>query len=345
MATVEQHIEGLFTKKRWLIHVGFWLAVIMVYAVFFGRRNSNYFQTLFFIGLLMPITIATTYFFNYFLIPRYLLTGRTTIFLLYSLYTLLVSVFAEVMVALMTFLVMAELRIHNMSPASVDIIFLLASLLMIVFLGVAIKMVLRWRQSQVDYQRLIRDKVETELKLLKAQLNPHFLFNTLNNLYYLTSQKSDRAPQAVLQLSEILDYVLHAGKTMFVPLAQELRQVENYTALEMLRYEGRVQVTHQVTGPVEQHQIAPMILITLIENAFKHGVMPTAASGWIAFEVNATPDQVEISLRNSYKQTATQSGMGLANLRDQLALLYPDRHQLTVQALPTEFSVRLTLQT
>jgi LytS/YehU family sensor histidine kinase len=96
----------------------------------------------------------------------------------------------------------------------------------------------------------MRDKIETELRFLKVQLNPHFLFNTLNNLYYLTTEKSNRAPQAILQLSEILDYVLHQGKAILVPLENELKQVDNYIALELLRYEDRIQIDKTIEGNI-----------------------------------------------------------------------------------------------
>lgn len=157
----------------------------------------------------MPITIGTTYFMNYFLVPRYLMKERYGLFILYFLYALISSIFLEMVTALIIFILIAEWKVRNMTPASINIIFLLAALLLVVFLGMTIKMVLHWRKSKDDYQKLMLEKIETELKFLKTQLNPHFLFNTLNNLYYLTSEKSDKAPNAILALSELLDYVLH----------------------------------------------------------------------------------------------------------------------------------------
>src|SRR4051812_3291033 len=171
--------EYIFKHQRWIVHVFFWMAVLAFYVVFFGRRNSNYVQTFFFVSLLMPVTIATTYFLNYYLLPRYLMKERYGFFVLYFLYTLIGSLFLEMMVAMLTFVVMAEVRIREMSPASFDVFFMLTSLLMVVFFGVAIKLLLHWRTAEQDYQKLISDKIETELRFLKIQLNPHFLFNTL----------------------------------------------------------------------------------------------------------------------------------------------------------------------
>jgi LytS/YehU family sensor histidine kinase len=204
-------------------------------------------------------------------------------------------------------------------------------------------MILHWRQSKEDYQKLMRDKVETELKFLKSQLNPHFLFNTLNNLYYLSTEKSDRAPQAILALSEILDYVLHAGKSVLVPLREELKQVDNYIALELLRYEDRVSIETNYSGDLDRHKIGPMILITLIENAFKHGVMPVAGKAWINFRVECKEYSVVISMSNSTQVKVSGSGIGLANLKSQLNYLYNDNFVLTVNRESAEFLVKMEL--
>jgi LytS/YehU family sensor histidine kinase len=269
---------------------------------------------------------------------------RYGIFLLYFIYTLIGSLFMEMMIAMLTFIVMAEARIKDMSPASIDIFFLLTSLLMVVFFGVAVKMLLHWRTSKEDYQKLIRDKVETELKFLKVQLNPHFLFNTLNNLYYLTTEKSDKAPQAILQLSEILDYVMHSSKSVFVPLEKELKQVENYIALELLRYEDRVQITTQFTADLNKYEMGPMILITLIENAFKHGVMPIAGKSWIKFIVQEQQNGLSISVSNSANSTNPGNGIGLGNLQSQLDHLYKDNYSMeVVNSKANIFSVNLIL--
>lgn len=337
-------LDNMITRKRWILHVVFWAAILLIYGIFFGRRNNNYFQTLFFVGLLMPVVIGATYFFNYYLIPRFLISGRYRFFILYSFYTILTALFLSMVVALLTFLIMAELRVQNMSPSSVDIFFLLTSLLMVVFFGVAIKMLLHWRRSKEDYEKLMRDKVEAELKFLKVQLNPHFLFNTLNNLYYLTTEKSNKAPQAILQLSEILDYVMHSSKSVFVPLEKELKQVENYIALELLRYEDRVQITTQFSGSLNKYEIGPMILITLIENAFKHGVMPIAGKAWINLVVDEKERGLSISISNSASCTKPGNGIGLENLRSQLHHLYKDDYSLeVVNSMANAFSVNLIL--
>ena len=337
-------LDYIFSRQRWVIHILFWLLIILFYVVFFGRKNNNYLPTFFFVGLLMPVTVGTTYFLNYYLVPRYLMKERYGFFLLYFVYTLIGSLFMEMMISMLTFIAIAGVKIKDMSPASIDIFFLLTSLLLVVFFGVAIKMMLHWRKSKDDYQTLMRDKVEAELKFLKVQLNPHFLFNTLNNLYYLTTAKSDRAPQAILQLSEILDYVMHSSKSVFVPLEKEWRQVENYIALELLRYEDRIQIDSFLTGNSAKHSIGPMILITLIENAFKHGVMNSTGKSWIRMKVECSIDRMEVIVSNSWRNTESGNGIGLENLKSQLDHLYPGSYSLHVnKSEPNQFSVNLML--
>lgn len=345
MSSIEKFLDYLFTNHRWLVHSVYWLLVLVLYVLFFGRQNSNYLQTLFFVGLLMPVTVATTYFLNYFLLPRFLLKDQYFRFILYFLYTLVASIFLELMMVVITFIFLAEVNIRNMTPASVDTFFLMTSTLMVAFFGMAVKLLLHYKRSKEKLEQARHEKMMAELKFLKAQLNPHFLFNTLNNLYYLTIEKSDRAPEAVLHLSEILDYVLNASKVDFVPFEREWKQVQNYIALESLRYEDRVQVSVSLHTPAEQNRIAPMVLLTLVENAFKHGVMQVAGKSWIVLNVRNTPGEINIHISNSQRVSSSGHGIGLNNLRNQLDHIYSDQYTLTIEdkASEEQFAVNLKI--
>jgi sensor histidine kinase YesM len=345
MNKLADQLDKLFTKQRWIVHTFFWLAVLIVYAVIFGHKHNNYSQTLFLVSLLLPVTITTSYFLNYYLLPRYLMKERYGLFLIYFIYLLIGSLCLEMLIVTFTFLIMAERKIAEMSPASIDMFVVLAALLMIVFLGGAIKLLLHWRNSKEDYQKLMREKVEVELRFLKTQLHPHFLFNTLNNLYYLALEKSDKTPSAILALSELLDYVLHDTKATFVPLEKELKQVENYIALESLRYQDRLSVDVKVRGDLKQKRIAPMMLITLVENSFKHGVTQTIDKAWITLDVISDGEKITVEIKNSVtsKTKEVSSGLGLKNLRSQLSLLYDNRSQMKIDAHENSFAVKLEL--
>ncbi|MDO1445862.1 histidine kinase [Rhodocytophaga aerolata] len=344
MESIERLHWVPFFRRRWLLHTIFWVCILAVYVIFFGRASSNYLQTFVFVTLLMPITVGTTYFLTYFLVPRYFMREKYKLFALYFLYTIIGSLFLEMVVASITFVVIAQLQLSNMNPASVDIFFLLASLLMVVFFGLVLKLLRQWRQSREAYQQLMHEKLEAELRFLKTQLNPHFLFNTLNNLYYLASEKSDKAPQAILALSEILDYVLQEGKAISVPLEKELKQVENYIALELLRYDDRVHVETTIEGCKTDKNIGPMLLITLLENSFKHGVMQVAGKSWIHLLVEGRNNHIYIHVGNSCKDTNAGKGIGLENLRSQLQHLYTNTYSFSIDSsLPNQFWVHLIL--
>ncbi|QHT70956.1 hypothetical protein GXP67_32070 [Rhodocytophaga rosea] len=344
MKQIQQVYHSAFICRRWLMHSAFWIGVLLIYVIFFGRANHNYLQTFVFVGLLMPITIGTTYFLNYYLVPRYFMHGQYGLFALYFIYTVLGSLCLEMFVAMFTYMAIAQMQWNNMNPASVDIFFLLASLLMVVFFGVALKVMLQWRQSREAYQKLMHEKLEAELRFLKTQLNPHFLFNTLNNLYYLASEKSDKAPQAILALSEILDYVLQEGKAILVPLEKELKQAENFIALELLRYGDRVKVETHINGFLPDKNIVPMLLITLLENSFKHGVMQVSGKSWIILQVEGKADGIYIKVGNSCKNTSLGKGIGLENLQSQLQHVYAATHSLSIdRSKANEFWIQVML--
>lgn len=344
MSRIEKLMDVVFSRHRWVLHCLYWMAILLLYVVFFGRQNSNYLQTAFFVGLLLPIIAGTTYFLNYFLVPRFLLKEHYIRFAVYFTYTLIAAIFLELVIVLVTFIFLAGVNIRNMTPASIDTFFLLTSTLMVAFLSIAIKLLLHYRRSKENYEKLQKEKIETELKFLKAQLNPHFLFNTLNNLYYLAIEKSDRTPAAILQLSEILDYILNTSKQQLVALATEWQQVKNYVALESLRYEDRVTVTLALEGNVHDRLIAPMILLTLVENSFKHGVMSTAGKSWIHMKVSIDKEKISINIRNSQRPSSTGHGIGLSNLKTQLELIYRKQYQLLIEdSVPNEYSINLTI--
>lgn len=343
MMRLELFIDQLY-KKRWPLHAFFWTVIIFLYVLFFGRQSSNYLQTFLLVSLLMPITMGASYFLNYRLVPRYLLKAHYKKFIAYFIYTILASLYAEMLIVIIIFISLADVKVGNMTPASIDIVFLLLALLMAVLLAGAVKLFKHWIESKERNQKLVKEKAEAELKFLKTQLNPHFLFNTLNNLYFLATQKSERTPTAILALSEILDYVLNSGKRSFVSLAEELQQVENYIALELLRYEDRVEIESSVVGSNANVQLPPLVVISLIENAFKHGVLPNAGKARIEWVLHVKYQHLEIHVSNSYKNKGNQRGIGLDNLRNQLDLLYGDAYSLTIMAQEADmFTVTLIL--
>ncbi|PWA07639.1 sensor histidine kinase [Flavobacterium laiguense] len=207
---------------------------------------------------------------------------------------------------------------------------------------------IRFYKNQQHLSKIEEEKKSMELKALKSQLNPHFLFNTLNNLYALTLKKDDKAPEIIAKLSEILDFVLYRCNDDFVCIKKEINLLENYISLEKLRYnENRLDISF--TKDIhEDSKISPLILLTFVENAFKHGVINETEKAVIHMNLETKKQQIIFGIENTKPQNETarrsdKSQIGLENVRKQLDLLYPKRHQLDIEETQKMHLVRLTL--
>jgi hypothetical protein len=198
----------------------------------------------------------------------------------------------------------------------------------------------RWKAAE-------EERTHAELSYLKAQINPHFLFNTLNTIYALALERSDKTPAAITRLSSMMRYVLlEAGKGV-VPLEHELTYLSDYVTLQQARFDGALQVDFTVTGDPGRKMIAPVLLIPFIENAFKHGVNPEFPA-LIRIRVEIGPR--DLHLRVSNQKVATRipdsypGGLGIRNTRQRLGIFYPSRYRLNIEDNDTVFTVDLTLQ-
>lgn len=194
--------------------------------------------------------------------------------------------------------------------------------------------------------KLNEQKKTAELTALKNQLNPHFLFNTLNNLYALALKKSDDTTLVIQKLSEILDYILYKCDEDFVLLENEIALIENYVSLEKIRYGDRVKISFQkdITG---KEKIAPLLLLTFIENAFKHGVKEEINQATIEIEIAKNNEELNFSIKNTKPKgieiVEEKKSIGLQNIKKQLDLLYPKAYDLMIQNQPTSFTANLKL--
>lgn len=338
------------SKIRWIFHVVFWFAVLIFYTIFFGYESVEYKITFSFVMVLLPVTIGTTYFLNYVLIPDYLFAKRYAKFFLYFVYTLIVSFYIEMATLMVIFIGVAELNIAELHPSNTNALRLIAGMYVVVFLGVAIKLVNHHTSSQLEIQKLKKEKIEAELKFLKAQLHPHFLFNTLNNLYALTLEKSDKAPDVVLKLSELLDYILYKCNAELVSLDQEVKQIENYIELEKLRFGDRLAVRFIPNNISSLAIVPPMLLMTLVENSFKHGVSKSIHQSWIHIDLKLEHDQLIFIIKNSKQQVKHSTpkisgGIGLKNLQSRLMLIYKDKYSLSIDEKEDSFGVQLIIKT
>lgn len=203
-------------------------------------------------------------------------------------------------------------------------------------------------KKQQKLSKIEEEKKSMELKVLKNQLNPHFLFNTLNNLYALTLKKDEKAPEVISKLSEILDFVLYRCNDQFVDIEKEIKLLNNYIALEKLRYDENrliISFSHKVDNTTK---ITPLILLTFVENAFKHSVINETKRAEIKINLETVNNQIVFTVNNTKPQNElTKSvdlhGIGLKNIRKQLELLYPKKHLLLIEDDEQKFDVKLTL--
>jgi len=220
-----------------------------------------------------------------------------------------------------------------------------ASIFAILFFGV-VRHFYNYRKLRLDAQQLKIDKQEAELNYLKSQTNPHFLFNTLNNIYSLARDKSDLAPESILRLSKILRFMLYETGSQFIAIEQELKIINDYIALEKLRYDKSLNVNFNYNVEDMKQSIPPLLLIPLVENAFKHGVSETRGNPFIDISLSVKDRQLTFIIKNSYDgqsgQTKVIENIGLSNLRRQLELLYTE-FNLSIQPEESIFTSTLKI--
>ncbi|GAB2965353.1 hypothetical protein GCM10027048_38780 [Hymenobacter coalescens] len=220
-------------------------------------------------------------------------------------------------------------------------------LLLIAGVAACLRVYREWRQKQLANAQLNQQNYQAELQLLQAQIHPHFLFNTLNNLYALTLKQSSQAPAVVERLTGLLHFVVEQGSAPSVALRDEVALLRNYVALEQLRYGTRLTVEFEAAAMPADGCIAPLLLLPLVENAFKHGSAEQVGQAHIrvALAVSGNLFTCLISnTKNAEPAAGEPAGIGLRNVRQRLELLYPQRHRLEVEARAETFAVRLELQ-
>lgn len=287
-------------------------------------------------GSIIPLSFLIVFYVNYcFLVPRYLFEGRIRQYLLLNaLLILCVAAGAHLWqeYAFQTYAKGSGDKggRHMGPPKWIFILRDVFSMVLTVGLSAAIKMSGRWVQMDAARREAEKSRTEAELKNLRNQLNPHFLLNTLNNIYALIAFDSEKAQAAVQELSRLLRHVLYDNQQSFVTLDKEMDFIRNYIELMRIRLSANVRVETKIdVRPDSRTEIAPLIFISLIENAFKHGISPTEPS-FIRIHFSESPGEIHCEITNSYhpKSVADKSGsgIGLEQVRKRLELTYPGHY-------------------
>lgn len=341
-------------KYRLLRHLLFWVATVaiatFVQGLFYQDFTISFYENMI---LLIP-KIAAAYFLAYYQIPQLIFRRKYWKFALsFLLSAYLLMIFCRF------------LAVHVVEEFFREGIFVQESiyeiitdwkvLLKVYFFRVytiglvlALLKLIKDHFAEIHQREILeKEKATAELNFLKAQLHPHFLFNTLNNVYVLTLQKSDKAPEMLIKLSDMLDYMLYQCNAPTIPIGKELTLLENYIALERLRYGDRLELQFNQQVDREQTPIAPLILLSLMENAFKHGVSGAIKNPVIRFDLKVEDQRLHLELFNTkpaHIQTDPMNykkGIGVSNIRRQLELIYPEQYEFTVEEKETSYLVKL----
>lgn len=232
-------------------------------------------------------------------------------------------------------------KIKNRLTISIN--YLIRELLILVALAYYI----RHEKQREQIQQLKELELKTNLKYLKAQLEPHFFFNTMNNIYALALKQSEHTAPMIAKLSDLMRYILNTLPNQKVSLSQEINFIENYIQLEGIRYNTRNSINFEAQGIKEQHLIEPLLLLPYIENAFKHGLEDETAKGSINIVIHLADNELTLSIQNSKavkKESIQKNGIGMINAKKRLSLLYPDQHTIVIEETSDTYFIVLTIQ-
>ena len=336
--------------KQVLLHIIFWVAVLMFFTSIFDVDNAIDSNVFYFSLFLIPVTIATTYVSIYNLIPNYLITKRYFLFGLYSSYTLIISVFGICLSIFFALAFLSDFKFEKINTIGRSAVFIIACIYIVVLIVSAFKLSklnLKQSKNNVELQSKILSTQlklkEQELKYLKMQIHPHFLFNTLNTMYGSALKKSDDTPEMILKLSNLLDYLLYQVDKPIVSLEDEINHIEDYISLEKMRFNDTLNVSFSKHIQPKTIHIAPMLFIPFIENSFKHGTLKDGVLT-INLSVEANSKTINFKISNSnHNEEKPNNGIGLQNIRKRLELLYPNRYTLDIDENNAMFTVHLKL--
>ncbi len=330
---------------RIAIHVLFWFCAWFFFFFYYKRYSEVNIYTFIASLINLVVAIATAYTFNYYLIPQILLKNKLKKFIAFAFVAIVMFFYIQLLLTL--FLVVKLLFKENrLFPEMIDVVMLFFNIFFVVFIAIAIKFYKRWNEKDYHEQQVEKEKVEAELQMLKTQINPHFLFNTLNSIYVLAMKKSDDTANIVMKLSDILDYILYRIDTPKIAISNEIQIIENYIELEKIRFVERVNIEFTTDLKSDEIRIPPMLIIPFIENAFKHGVAKSIEKSWIKIAIEEKEQTLDVLILNSKSQKITMNktgGIGLTNVKKRLDLLYNESYRLEIFEKDNQYEVFLSV--
>lgn len=339
------------TKYIILIHVAFWIYMFNQILLNIAMASGSEWDP-FEYYTIYPITSFITFYSFYFTYGWFFRRRNKLYPILLLLAVIIVQVPLRVYLEIYFWKHFGYAHVKPGTTFEVNRMWWLYSVRMVTIYGIyslLLRLTIGWFETQKQKTELMLEKKSGELALLRSQINPHFLFNTLNNIYSLVYKKSDDAPEAVMKLSSIMRYMLFDATTDHVLLEKEIEYLKSFIELEKLRVRHRDFVELEITGNTDEHTIAPMLLIPFVENAFKHGSRQVAGAG-IRVRLEVTPTEIRFTVVNHIRKSESVvkdkvGGIGLQNIRRRLNLLYPGKHTLNIRTDEEFYTVDLTIST
>ncbi len=343
---IHQSNNFLFSSKyRVWRHVVFWIAHIVLFAALFMDLHGLSMQ-FFLTSLWIPVRMLYAYPLMYWAMPKYLLRGKYIQFLVIILLWAVAGWFVNYLFRYYFFIPFQDyLHLKNINRLSWHSGSLLASTTT-AFAACMIVLFKHWFKKQQEWLQAEKEKVTAELQLLKAQVHPHFLFNTLNNIYSFSLENSPKTPGLILKLSSLLNYMLYDCKAEEVLLEKEIEVMKNYIDLEKERYGNKIEISLNIEGDIKDKYIAPLLLLPFLENAFKHGTSEQLEKPWLSVDIAVKQHVLRCKLANSKNEfvPVSQHGIGIQNIKKRLQYLYPDKHELKMNDDGDFFVVSLLIE-
>jgi two-component system LytT family sensor kinase len=295
----------------------------------------------------LSLNVCLVFFFyihNQYLFERFILKGEPSGYFTYTV----IIIFSFVFVFGISYIIRSQLlRTFSLFERPLEIRDVIRSAMwffLVLFAGVGVKLSELWRQAERRARDIENEHLRTELSFLHMQINPHFLFNSLNTIYGMSLKKSDNAPKAVLKLSQLLRYMIEETGHDMVPLEQEVTYLNNFIELQKMRSGPSLTVTFNVDGDINGANIAPMLLLPFVENAFKYGLNNSMESP-IQIDLDVNKERIAFAVINRKFENMERhsSGIGIPNVERRLQLLYPDKHELIIQDRGDTYFVKLKI--
>lgn len=344
----------IYNRFKIVGHILFWLTSISIFSIIFSVYEENISIYIIEKAVVTNIGFALAVYINLYVLIPHFLKQKNYIFFIFWLIILLTSA-SLIIQFLFIYPLRSALKVTDALwkfNTNLHSAYFFATLL---YVGITsfLKFVKDWISLQdlnLKLARIEQQKLEAELKTLKGQLNPHFLFNSLNNIYSLSLIKSEKVPDLILKLSDLMRHIIYESRENFIALEKEIEFVDNFISLQKIRTSSNKRIDYKITGEIPSAKIAPLLFEPFIDNAFKHGLPGSEKDDFISIKLNFNkPTQLEFLIENNYIKgehlNKKNSGIGIENVKKRLKLLYkPDEYRLKIKKENQTYSVELWLK-